>query len=244
MQDISNAILAIPTGLRLCLTNPKVRKLAIKPWIAGLFSYFFSLFLAYYMHPIILSYLLSPPNSWWMNIVYYACWIIVAILLFIASSLLSIILVLITTAIFQTEIALAVLSDKYQGLAQGSVISEAKRTIWVESTKLFWLIPLFITIFLLGLIPPLTPFAIAANCWLIAYQFVDVVLDLFKKGTLERLKFARKNWLFLMTIGGCLMLLWAIPFVGILIPPAAIAGTAWALDRAGLLHFQENAKLK
>ena len=54
----------------------------------------------------------------------------------------------------------------------------------------------------------------------------------------------KKNWLFLMTIGGCLMLLWAIPFVGILIPPAAIAGTAWALDRAGLLHFQENAKLK
>lgn len=236
MQDISKAVLAIPTGLRLCLSDPKVRKLAFKPWIAGLFSYFFSLFAAYYLHPIILSSLLGAPNSWWMNIVYYLCWLIVAVLLFLASTMLSIVLVLITTAIFQTEIALAVLANKYDGLGQGSVVSETKRTIWVESTKLIWLVPLFITIFILGLIPPLTPFAIAANCWLIAYQFVDIVLDLFKIGSLDRLRFARKNWLFLITIGGCLMLLWAIPFVGILIPPAAIAGTAWALDQANLLQ--------
>lgn len=235
MQDVYNALLALPTGFKLCLTNPKVRKLAIRPWIAGVFSYFASLGIAYYLHPIVLATLLAPPSSWWTKIVYYVTWLIVAVMLFLASSLLSILFVLITTAIFQTEIALAVLSDKYQVLGDGSIIGETKRTLFVESTKLLWLVPLFIIIFLLGLIPPLTPFSIAANCWLIAYQFVDVVLDLFKKGSFERLKFARKNWLFLIVIGASMSILWAIPFVGILIPPAAIAGTAWALDRAKLL---------
>lgn len=235
MADLSKAFLALPTGFKICMTNSKVRALAFKPWLVGLFSYFFSLALAYYMHPVILSLVTSGSDSWLSSIIYYSLWFVLGLLLLIAASMLSIILVLITTAIYQTEIAKAVLSDKYKNLGDGKLVSETKRTIWVESTKLFWLIPFMILIFTIGLIPIFTPFALAANFWLIAYQFVDVVLDLFKLGTRKRLGFAKQNWLFLITIGACIALLWAIPFLGILIPPIAIAGTAWALESAELL---------
>ena len=235
MADLSKALLALPRGFNICLTNPKVRRLAIRPWLVGIFAYLLFLASAYYSHPIILDLILGEPSSYFKKFLYYLLWVVVALLLLVVSSILSMVFVLITTAIFQTEIALAVLREKYNDLGTGELISETKRTIWVECTKLLWIVPFIIFFFIIGLIPPLTPFALAANFWLIAYQFVDVVLDLFKLGTRKRFSFAKENWLFLITIGGCISLLWAIPFVGILIPPIAIAGTAWALDQAELL---------
>ena len=195
---------------------------------------------SYYIYPLLVSNLSEKSNSLLSTFIYYSARIGISLLLLVASSILSFIIVLVTTAIFQTEIALEVLKDKYKNLNDGNLVSETARTIMTESAKVFWILPVFIFVFILGLIPVLTPFAILFNSWLVAYQFCDITLDLFKTKSRQRFRFARKNFVFLSIIGASYLAFWAIPFLGIFLTPIAVAGTAWALKESDLLQeFRE-----
>jgi len=236
MTDLTKAIIAIPKGFKLCVFDKKVRKYAIKPWIFGLLAYILTLTIAYYLYPVLVASLTKKSNSFFSTFIYYISHFGVSVLLLVASSILSFVIVLVTTAIFQTEIAIEVLKDKYKNLDDGNIVSETTRTIITELAKIFWILPIFLFVFILGLIPVLTPFAILFNSWLVAYQFCDITLDLFKTKSKQRFKFARKNFIFLSTIGASYLAFWAIPFVGIFLTPIAVAGTAWALKESDLLE--------
>jgi len=238
--NIINALLALPKGFKLCVLDKKVRKYAFKPWAFGLIAYLITLSTAYYLHPILLNRLSENSGSFLSSVIYYFSWIAISALLIVASSVISFLFVLITTAFFQTEIAVEVIKDKYSGLQSESIISETTRTILTEAAKIVWILPIFIIVFILGLIPFLTPFAIIFNSWLIAYQFCDVTLDLFKTKSKQRFKFARQNFIFLSIIGLSYLALWTIPFLGIFLTPIAIAGTAWALKESNLLEEFQN----
>ena len=93
-----------------------------------------------------------------------------------------------------------------------------------------------IFVFIIGFIPFLTPFAICLGAWLLAYQFVDVVLDVMKQGVRHRLKFSLKHWILLLQFGLIVTLLCLVPFVAILIPPVAVAGASTLLARAQLIE--------
>lgn len=122
------------------------------------------------------------------------------------------------------------------------IAHEAGRTITVESLKLLWLIPLFIILFILGLVPLLTPFAVLLASWLLAFQFVDITLDIFRLKSSERLRFCIKYALPITLYGLSLTVLWAIPFVGWVLPPAACAGAAWLLSSMGLIPECESSQ--
>ncbi len=238
--NIINALLALPKGFKLCILDKGVRKYVFKPWGFGLLSYLVTLSIAYYLHPLLLNRISENSGSFLSTVAYYFSWTAISALLIVASSVISFIFVLITTAFFQTEIAIEVIKDKYSYLETESIISETTRTILTEAAKIVWILPIFIIVFILGLIPFLTPFAILFNSWLIAYQFCDVTLDLFKTKSKQRFKFARQNFIFLAIIGGSYLALWAIPFLGIFLTPIAIAGTAWALKESNLLEEFKN----
>ena len=241
------AFIAIFKGLQLCLFEKSVRRLSIWPWLVGAVAYFGSIVSAYYLHPIVLSALVGTPDGWWASVVYYLAWFFIGLLLLVASMIVSVTLVLLLTAVFQGDIVIAVLrllGDEVPPQETGikGLVKETSRTLVVESAKLLWLLPLIALVAVVGLIPVLTPFAVIAGAWLLAYQFVDVVLDIYRLRSRERFRYARKNGVLLTCFGFVIMLCWAIPFMGILLPPAAVAGATWLLSESKLIPQSIPAK--
>ena len=231
------AAFALIQGFRLCFFNPVVRKFSFIPWLIGLFIYSIGAGAAWYWHSDIVSYYAPSPDSLWSHITYSATWLGVALLLLIVVSVLSIIIVLIATATVQSEIVIATLKQTQSSFSSSETgaIKEVTRTILAESFKLIWLIPISIVIAIAGLIPVLTPFAIIVGAWLLAYQFVDIVLDTLKYGGMKRLGFSLRHAIPITIFGLTLLALWAVPLLGWLLPPVAVAGCTWFLSKTNLI---------
>ncbi len=244
-MNIIKSVYAILQGLLICLTRPQVRKLAMVPWLVGVFCYMGSVYLAYVYHADILAQMVDSPDAWYSYILYGLAWIAVTAILAVATLFVTMMMVLILTSAFQTAIATAVLRElneetpeEEQGFA--ALMRETRRTIFVEIAKLFWLVPLFIILFFVGFVPLLTPIAFLLGSWLLAYQFVDIVLDVYKLKSGKRLGFAMKNAVPVTVFGASLSLCWTIPFLGFLLPPAAVAGAAWLMSDTALLKTLEH----
>jgi len=230
-MSFTRPFLALFQGIRLCLFNASVRRHAKWPWLVGVFSYLGTLYGAYRLHGPLVHHFVAEPTGWWRTIVFALAWILAAALLFVASFIVSICLVMVFTSAFQAAIAQAALRAHAGDieLPESSMLAETTRTILVESVKLLWLVPLVILVFFVGLIPPLAPLALVLGAWLLAYQFVDIVLDLFHLSARERLRFGRTYSRSLIFFGLALTLCWAVPFLGVFLAPAATAGAAWLL---------------
>lgn len=239
-MSILNSLLAIIQGFKLCFTRKEIRRLAFWPWLVGFVCYGSAVVGAFYTHGPILAWVVGTPEGFWMTIVYYLAWVLVAMLLLVASMLVTIVFVMIFTSVFQNAIATRVLRDAGIAVPEettgvSGVAKETARTLVVESAKLLWLLPLGALVFLVGFIPILAPVALFAAAWLLAYQFVDVVLDVLKVGAWKRLLFAVRHGLTMVLFGLTLSLCWAVPFLGFLLPPIAVAGAAWLLEKNKLL---------
>jgi len=230
-------LFALVQGAKLCLLRADIRKLAVWPWLIGLFTYFSSLYGVYAIHGRVMSWAAHSPSGIFEHLKYGFVWLGVTGLLLFSAVALSFCLVLIFTSAFQTSIAKASLTAHNVELppSELGLLEEASRTILVESRKLILLLPSMILVFVAGFIPLLAPFAIILGAWLLAFQFVDIVLDIFRLSARDRLAFARGNFISLVCFGLVLGILWAIPFVGIFLAPAATAGAAWFLSEPEFL---------
>ena len=223
---------ALLQGLKLCFFSPEIRKLALWPWCIGCVSYFLSLYTVYSAHPTVMSWFVSTPSGILAYVKYVLVWIGVSAVMLLLAVILCICFVIVCTSAFQSSIAQAALRahDVAIQLPEIGILDEASRTILVETKKLFWLLPLMIFVFIASFIPFLAPFAIIFGAWLLAFQFVDIVLDLFRLSARQRLSFAKANFASLVCFGLVLGALWAVPFLGIFLAPAATAGAAWFLS--------------
>ncbi len=247
MKNSVRAFFAIYKGLQICFSKPKVRRLAMIPWLLGAVCYFASIYGAYYAHPILLDWAVGSPDGIWKTILFWLAFVFFGLVLLVATLLVTMTLVIVFTSVFQTGIVQQVLLDLGRPLPEEEagvkgIVKETGRTVVVEMAKLIWLLPLMIIVLIVGFIPLLTPFALILGAWLLAYQFVDIVLDVYRVTSRERFRFAKKHAVSLIAFGLSLSACWAIPFFGILLPPAAVAGAAWLLSESGLLaEFEENA---
>ncbi len=240
------AFFAIFKGFGFCFSQKQIRRLALWPWLIGAIVYIAAAIGASYAHGSLLSLVVSEPSGFLSYIYYGLAWILVSSLLLVGTLLITVILVMVFTGVFQTAIAVETLKHigasvpaEQSGVA--ATVKEAGRTIFTESAKLFWLVPLICFTFILGLIPFLTPVALVLGGWLLAYQFIDVVLDVYRMKTRARIGFAAKHAILMVCFGLGLAACSIIPFVGLLIPPVATAGAAWFLHETGLLEqAQEN----
>ena len=212
----------------LCVSESKIRRLALVPWMIGFVSYFIFGVAAVYLHPRALE-LLGPSGHWsGSGVVQALLGIVIGALLFVIVAVLSLMTVIIVGAFFQSAIAAAVLELK--GVALPSPIDgtmqEIVRSIVVESGKLLWLIPLGIIAFVCGLIPILAPVAFIFGSWLIAFQFFDAVFEALQMGVWDRLRTSCRNGITLVLFGALLLLLCVIPFALALLAPVAVAGAA------------------
>lgn len=243
----ANAFFAIFKGTSLCFKNTKIRRLAFIPWIVASVSYILTTWVALSYRSSLLASFMSEGNSFFHVFLYNLASIGITLLLLFASMLISIILVLILTSVFQSAIASEVLRMYNHECPQQSngikaLLSETLRTMLTESFKLIWLLPLLLLLFFLGLIPIFTPIALVCSAWLLAYQFIDIVLDVLLVKARNRLFFSLRNSLTLICFGFSLTILWAIPFLGLFLVPAATAGASWLLAEDGIVKAFENEK--
>ena len=140
-MNYGKALVAIFKGLGYCFGSKEVRSLALWPWGVGFVTYFGSLAGAYYLHPVVMRWAVTPGEGIWASIVYYAAWLGIGLALLVASMIVSITLVLIFTAAFQTAIAIRVLKqldvqtpEEPSGVK--GLVKETGRTLAVETAKL------------------------------------------------------------------------------------------------------------
>ncbi len=228
------SITAIIHGFILCFSNKELRKLAIRPWLIGVVCYFLSLVGAYYSHGPLLSLFVETAEGFFGTIIYYGAWVFVALLLLIASMVISLTAVMILGGPFQTALAIAVfklqnkkIPEEEEGVK--ATVKEVSRTIATESTKLLWLLPLFVIVAIIGFIPFLMPFAVVVASWLLAFQFIDVPLDVLKLPTRQRIGFAARHLTTVICFGLTLSACWAVPFLGLFLPPVAVVGATWLI---------------
>ena len=144
----------------------------------------------------------------------------------------SLLITLIFSSFFQTSIATEIaksygleLPEEETGTA--GLLKETSRSLLTEVIKLIWLVPLMLLLFVIGLIPVLTPFAVLTSAWLLAYGPLDIVLDVFKISALKRFKLSITHSKLLLSYGLSLTICGLIPFFAILLAPIAVAGAAW-----------------
>lgn len=227
---------ALFKGLSLCMRDATIRKLAITPWLIGAFCYIASLVAAYYAHQPLLKRLVDDPNSWWEYIVYAGAWSVVSLGLLICTLIISIALTLILAGPFHSLIAEKVILAQSTLIdaksLESSLVSEATRTVLTETAKLLWMTPIFIFVLLIGFIPILTPIAILLGAWLLAFQFLDIPLDVLKQPARKRIGFCFSHFFTCVVFGLTLTIFWAIPFLGIFLSPAATVGASLIAIRA------------
>lgn len=228
------SFLTLAVGLKLCLGEFK--KYCLIPWITGAVVYSLCLFFSYEKYSVIVEHL--TPNTtgvlgWLLE---KAAWIITAFIIFFFSTIISMTVVLITTCIYKGNIILGVLKIEKAliPIENTSIASETIRVIVVELKKLFFLFPLYFLSFIFGLSGIFAIPAFLLSSFLLTFQFVDEVLDLYQVKALDRISFVVRNFFQLIGLGITLLLVFLIPFAGIFITPIAVAGTSWLLSEGQL----------
>ncbi|MCB0359777.1 MAG: EI24 domain-containing protein, partial [Bdellovibrionales bacterium] len=179
------------------------------------------------------------PSGFWQQTLYVLAWIAGALFLLMISMILSLIFVLIFSGINQSAIAERILADRgllvvAHGGAVKDVVKEASRSVCTEIVKLLWLLPLGLLCVVIGLVPILSPFALLLAAWLLAYEFVDIALDVLRLSVRARLRFALQKAPLLIAFGLTLSVCWAVPFLGIALAPVAAAAAAWLIAEVGI----------
>ncbi len=244
MGKLFSAIGSLFSAFGLCLFDTRYRSLAIKPWLIGLAVYFGALTGAYYAHGPLLRWAVADPTGYWSWIIYLLVWVAVTFGLLVSSMIVSVAVIMVFSSLFQTGLVKVTLTDlgvPFPPDPPGvhGTIKEAARTIYVESAKLLWIAPLGLLAFVTGLLPILLPLTVLLISWLLAYQFTDVVLDVLKVPPFRRLRLAMKNPGTMIWFGLGLAALWAIPFLGFLLPPVAAVAAARYLNGAGFLKLAD-----
>ena len=237
-MNLERSFIAFFKGISLCLFTPAVRRLVILPWLLGLLCYPVALYAAYHAHSPVVSYLSSSSDGFLGTIIYWVAWLLMSVLLFVGALFIAVLLVLICTAAFQTAIVEQVLREVRGGafvelattVSIMTILKQSIRAIGTESIKYLWLVPLFVLVFIFGFIPFFTPIAFIGAAWLLAYQFIDIVLDVACMGASKRIRYSLKNWIPVCAFGLVITLVFLIPFAGVLLAPIATAAAAWLLS--------------
>lgn len=226
-------------GIRVCLSDPRIRRLALWPWGIGLLSAILCLSYSWSIHNEVYHRLLPASASILSYLLVPLAWLGATVGLFLISFLLSLLSVAVFGGIFQTRIAETVLRERGHVIPNPegihANIKDNLVSMKAQIIRLCWLLPLLCVAFVIGFVPLLFPVGLLLGAWILAVQFVDTVLDVLRVPALERLRFCLKYAWLLCGFGLILSLGAAVPFLGLFLPPAACAATARLLSDRGLL---------
>jgi uncharacterized protein involved in cysteine biosynthesis len=215
-MKLLDAAVAPFKGFQLCLADRELRALALRPWGLGAVLSLLSL---------VVGFILLPDSGFWQIAVSALLMLVVTLVITVGG-------VLILGAYYHSRISFLILSRAALAKEELSLGKEVVRTAVTESLKLLWLVPLYIILLIIGLIPLLTIPAFLLGGLLVAYQFLDIPLDHLHYGAFSRFGYALKNILGAVVFGGVIILLGTIPFAALFIAPVAVAGASWLIAQA------------
>lgn len=219
------------------MSNSKMFMMALRPWIIGFIVYLLTVTGSFFFQKTLIAQFVNEPNGPWSSILYGVAWIFVTILILLFSTIVSAVFMLVFSAVLQTRLVCA----SFQNLAidippDQSIVMEAGKAISFELVKLLWIIPITLTLIIVGLFPLLLPFTLTLMAWILGYQFYDLIFDIKKIPPFARFKMAIKDTLVILPFGFIVAILWSVPFVSIIFAPiVGIAMTRYLKDEGVLV---------
>ena len=216
------------SGLTLCLTDQRVRQLALRPWAFAFVLYGLTLVGAYYTHPLLLNWMVSPTDSFFGKIWFGIAWLLVGLTLLIASLAISFFVALIVLSFVQEPLARHILSLENISTGSSPLLASIVRALLM----IIVLSPVLIISLCFSLIPFLAPIGIPLAAWILAVQSFDPVFETLEIPVRKRFTFALSHVIPFIAFGSVLVLGAAVPFVGFVLPPFAVAGAAVIIGRS------------
>lgn len=245
-------------GLKLCITEPRIRALAVKPWLIGVVSFILLLWPLKWLLAFSFGYLPEMPTelcsylpcSALTSVVGPAIWFLASLL----ATFFAFLIVVVGTGVSQWQIsqeAYALISRKKLGLEAGSP-NETQREISVMGALgnetfrqivffiglIFWGIFSLISLFL----PMLWIFPTLGLAWIFGYVVLDAVLEGAGLPFGKRLTKSLIRPDVYLPFGFSVSILLSAPLLALILFPAAAAGAGWLIVELALVNRESDSR--
>ena len=184
-----------------------------------------------------------PSLPTWLSFLEYIIWplfvLMVLVIMFFSFTLLANIIAAPFNGFLAEKVEVVVRGrDDFPPFSWAELMAMVPRTLGRELRKLAYFLPRAIPLLILTFIPGLNlvaaPLWILFGVWMMAVQYIDYPADNNKLGWNEMLAWLREKRWQSLGFGGATYLALMIPFVNILVMPAAVAGATlfWVRERS------------
>ncbi|MDD0975184.1 sulfate transporter CysZ [Pseudomonas fontis] len=227
-------------GLKLIL-SPGLRLFVLLPLAVNLLLFVGLIYLAGHQFSLWVDSLM-PTLPTWLSFLNYLLWplfvALVALMVFFTFTMLANIIAAPFNGFLAEKVEVVVRgNDDFPAFSWGELAAMVPRTLGREMRKLGYFAPRALALFILSFIPVLNiiaaPLWLLFGIWMMAIQYIDYPADNHKMSWQDMLAWLREKRWQSMGFGGSVYLVLLIPFVNIVMMPAAVAGATlfWVRER-------------
>ncbi|KAF0862956.1 sulfate transporter CysZ [Pseudomonas sp. LD120] len=227
-------------GLKLILT-PGLRLFVLLPLLINLLLFVGLIYFAGHQFSLWVDSLM-PSLPEWLSFLSYILWplfvVLVGLMVFFTFTMLANIIAAPFNGFLSEKVETVVRgTDNSPPFSWGELIAMVPRTLSREMRKLGYFLPRAIGLFILSLIPVVNliaaPLWLLFGIWMMAIQYIDYPADNHKMSWQDMIAWLRQKRWQSLGFGGIVYLALMIPFVNILMMPAAVAGATlfWVRER-------------
>ncbi|NBF02368.1 sulfate transporter CysZ [Pseudomonas sp. Fl5BN2] len=227
-------------GLKLIL-SPGLRLFVLLPLVINLVLFVGLIYFASHQFSLWVDALM-PSLPDWLSFLSYILWplfvILVGLMVFFTFTMLANIIAAPFNGFLSEKVETVVRgTDDFPPFSWGELIAMIPRTLAREMRKLGYFLPRAIGLFILSLIPMVNlvaaPLWLLFGVWMMAIQYIDYPADNHKMSWQDMLAWLRQKRWQSLGFGGIVYLALMVPFVNILMMPAAVAGATlfWVRER-------------
>ena len=228
-------------GLKLILT-PGLRLFVLLPLAINLLLFGGLVYLAAHQFSLWVDTLM-PTLPEWLSFLTYIIWplfvALVVLMVFFTFTLVANIVAAPFNGFLAEKVEVVVRGqDTFPPFSWGELIAMVPRTLSREMRKLGYFLPRALALFILSFIPVVNviaaPLWLIFGVWMMAIQYIDYPADNNKMSWQDMLTWLRQKRWQSMGFGGITYLALMIPFVNIVMMPAAVAGATlfWVRERS------------
>ncbi len=190
----------------------------------------------------------------WLSFLQYLIWplfvLLVLVLVFFSFTMLANIIAAPFNGFLAEKVEVVVRGqDDFPAFSWGELMAMIPRTVGRELRKLAYFLPRAGALLILSFIPGVNllaaPLWIVFGIWMMAVQYIDYPADNHKLGWNEMLAWLREKRWQSLGFGGITYLALMIPFVNILMMPAAVAGATlfWVREQGDLALQKQSSQV-
>ncbi|WP_271409109.1 sulfate transporter CysZ [Pseudomonas sp. Q1-7] len=195
-----------------------------------------------------------PSLPEWLSFLQYLLWplfvVLVLVLVFFSFTMLANVIAAPFNGFLAEKVEVVVRGqDDFPAFSWAELMAMIPRTVGRELRKLAYFLPRAGALLILSFIPGINllaaPLWIVFGIWMMAVQYIDYPADNHKLGWNEMLAWLREKRWQSLGFGGITYLALMVPFVNILMMPAAVAGATlfWVREQGDLALQKQNGQV-